>query len=131
MRIRSIQSPSGTVNSESPTLKLEYAPSPAPTIIPLAAPSPSEEEKSTRAGETAPMGLMRISPLPANRRPVEKKKVSGMACNFCRKRKIACGPPLAGLDGTVEKTCNQCQRRSRECVFPTENRRGLRKKKAS
>jgi len=130
MRIRSLSCDS--VKSESPTpLEQSVVPaSAAPAIIPLPAPSHPEQEVS-HISKSAPAGLMRLSPLPANRRPAEKKKVSGMACNFCRKRKIACGPPLAGVDGTVEKTCNQCQRRSRECVFPTESRRGLRKKKAS
>ncbi|KAJ3713132.1 hypothetical protein C8R42DRAFT_300514 [Lentinula raphanica] len=87
-------------------------------------------ETITRSPEnqSEPPGLMRLSPLPINRRPAEKKKAQTLACNFCRVRKIACGPPLAG---TVEKTCNQCQRRSRECVFPTESRRGVRKKKPS
>ncbi|KAF9257945.1 hypothetical protein L218DRAFT_878266 [Marasmius fiardii PR-910] len=71
---------------------------------------------------------MRLSPLPSHRRPAEKKKTQTLACNFCRGRKIACGPPVPG---TVEKTCNQCQRRSLKCVFPTESRRGVRKKKLS
>ncbi|KAJ3733382.1 hypothetical protein DFJ43DRAFT_1175884 [Lentinula guzmanii] len=99
------------------------------TIIPLATPSSLATEPNPHPEiQPEPTGLMRLSPLPMNRRPVEKKKTQTLACNFCRVRKIACGPPLAG---TVEKTCNQCQRRSRECIFPTESRRGVRKKKAS
>ncbi|KAJ3996792.1 hypothetical protein F5050DRAFT_48776 [Lentinula boryana] len=99
------------------------------TIIPLATPSSLATEPVPHPEiQPEPTGLMRLSPLPMNRRPVEKKKTQTLACNFCRVRKIACGPPLAG---TVEKTCNQCQRRSRECIFPTESRRGVRKKKAS
>ncbi|KAG7098270.1 hypothetical protein E1B28_000232 [Marasmius oreades] len=77
---------------------------------------------------TSSSNLMPLSPLPSHRRPIEKKKTQTLACNFCRGRKIACGPPLPG---TVEKTCNQCQRRSLKCVFPTESRRGVRKKKLS
>ncbi|TFK63324.1 hypothetical protein BDN72DRAFT_776012, partial [Pluteus cervinus] len=59
--------------------------------------------------------------------PEEPKKLP-MACFFCRGRKIACGPPAPG---TKVKTCDQCQRRSLNCVLPTENRRGKRKKKAA
>jgi hypothetical protein len=44
---------------------------------------------------------------------------------FCRGRKIACGPPLKDGDG---KSCNQCQRRGLRCQYPTESRRGMRKK---
>ncbi|KAJ4488871.1 hypothetical protein C8J55DRAFT_506417 [Lentinula edodes] len=34
-------------------------------------------------------GLMRLSPLPMNRRPIEKKKAQTLACNFCRIRKVS------------------------------------------
>lgn len=50
-----------------------------------------------------------------------------LACLFCRGRKIACGPPPPG---SKDKTCNQCQRRSLKCEYPSESRRGMRKKKA-
>ncbi|KZT29089.1 hypothetical protein NEOLEDRAFT_1057141 [Neolentinus lepideus HHB14362 ss-1] len=53
----------------------------------------------------------------------EKKPV--LACLFCRGRKIACGPPLPG---SKDKTCNQCARRHLKCVYPTESRRGQRKR---
>ena len=43
---------------------------------------------------------MRISPLPTNKRQIEKKPL--LACLFCRGRKIACGVPLSG---SVDKTC--------------------------
>ncbi|KAK2463295.1 hypothetical protein APHAL10511_004950 [Amanita phalloides] len=58
-----------------------------------------------------------------SKRIVDKKPA--LACLFCRGRKIACGPPVTG---TKEKTCGQCQRRSLTCVYPSESRRGMRKK---
>ncbi|KAF8725175.1 hypothetical protein AX14_008302 [Amanita brunnescens Koide BX004] len=61
--------------------------------------------------------------LQQSKRTTDKKPA--LACLFCRGRKIACGPPVAG---TKEKTCGQCQRRSLTCVFPSESRRGMRKK---
>ncbi|KAF8957694.1 hypothetical protein BDZ97DRAFT_1669501 [Flammula alnicola] len=67
----------------------------------------------------------RLSPLPSKRQ-LEKKPP--LACLFCRGRKIACGPPLPG---STDKTCNQCQRRSLRCEFPSKSRRGMRKKKVS
>ncbi|TFK25730.1 hypothetical protein FA15DRAFT_589864 [Coprinopsis marcescibilis] len=50
-----------------------------------------------------------------------------LACLFCRGRKIACGPPVPGGD---ENTCNQCHRRSLKCEYPSESRRGLRRKRS-
>jgi len=61
--------------------------------------------------------------LQQSKRTTDKKPA--LACLFCRGRKIACGPPMAGTKG---KTCGQCQRRSLTCVFPSESRRGMRKK---
>ncbi|KAH9485366.1 hypothetical protein JR316_0002274 [Psilocybe cubensis] len=66
---------------------------------------------------------MPLSPLPTKRQ-LEKKPP--LACLFCRGRKIACGPPIPG---STDRTCNQCQRRSLPCEYPTESRRGMRKKK--
>ncbi|KAF9461265.1 hypothetical protein BDZ94DRAFT_1264049 [Collybia nuda] len=70
-----------------------------------------------------PSPRIRLSPLPS-KRVLEKKPP--LACLFCRGRKIACGPPEPG---TTEKTCNQCQRRSIKCEYPSESRRGMRTKK--
>ncbi|KIK69380.1 hypothetical protein GYMLUDRAFT_68009 [Collybiopsis luxurians FD-317 M1] len=140
-KIASVSSPSGvgsqptarrSFSSDSRVVKHEPSPNlegaPASAMPTIAIPSPrAAESPSPRSDISSELsGFMRLSPLPMNRRPAEKKKAQTLACNFCRVRKIACGPPLAG---TVEKTCNQCQRRSRECVFPTESRRGMRKKK--
>ncbi|KDR75943.1 hypothetical protein GALMADRAFT_248753 [Galerina marginata CBS 339.88] len=72
-----------------------------------------------------PRPSMRLSPLPTKRQ-LEKKPP--LACLFCRGRKIACGPPLPG---STDKTCNQCQRRSLRCEYPSESRRGMRKKKTA
>jgi len=56
------------------------------------------------------------------KQPHERKPV--LACLFCRKRKIACGPAHPDAD---DRTCNQCSRRNLECTFPKESRRGFRK----
>ncbi|KAJ7811269.1 hypothetical protein B0H14DRAFT_2860317 [Mycena olivaceomarginata] len=50
-----------------------------------------------------------------------RSKRQELACLFCRERKIACGRPPKK---SGEQTCNQCVRRNRECVYPTESRRG-------
>ncbi|KAG6856068.1 hypothetical protein H0H87_007724 [Tephrocybe sp. NHM501043] len=69
---------------------------------------------------------------PPNDKPVLKLQVRDkdgkpiLACFFCRGRKIACGPPP---NGSQDPTCNQCSRRGLTCNYPTENRRGQRKKK--
>ncbi|KAL5631198.1 hypothetical protein ACGC1H_006889 [Rhizoctonia solani] len=60
---------------------------------------------------------------------VEEKKETpskkpALACLFCRKRKIACGPPSPE---NPDRTCNQCARRRQICEYPTESRRGVRK----
>ncbi|KAH9835012.1 uncharacterized protein C8Q71DRAFT_136792 [Rhodofomes roseus] len=55
--------------------------------------------------------------------PVKKKPI--MACLFCRERKIACGPPVAGA---AEQRCNQCARRDLVCEYPKESRRGMHKR---
>ncbi|KAJ8083834.1 hypothetical protein PM082_002600 [Marasmius tenuissimus] len=57
-----------------------------------------------------------------------EKKNLALACFFCRGRKIACGPhdPTSS-----DRTCGQCHRRSLKCEYPTESRRGMRKKKGS
>jgi len=73
----------------------------------------------------SPRSSIPLSPL-FGKRQLEKKPP--LACLFCRGRKIACGPPLPG---SLHKTCNQCQRRSLRCEYPSESRRGMRKKKSS
>jgi len=64
-----------------------------------------------------------LSSLPSSSSPEKKPR---LACLFCRGRKIACGPPLPG---SIRKTCNQCRKRSLQCQYPLESRRGMRKKK--
>ncbi|PPQ68209.1 hypothetical protein CVT25_015041 [Psilocybe cyanescens] len=96
---------------------------------------PSQAPNSPNPSGTAWMGPLPGPPLPPSRpsmplsplptkRQLEKKPP--LACLFCRGRKIACGPPVPG---STNKTCNQCQRRSLPCEYPTESRRGMRKKK--
>ncbi|KAK7468744.1 hypothetical protein VKT23_003247 [Stygiomarasmius scandens] len=55
-----------------------------------------------------------------------EKKSLALACFFCRGRKIACGRQDPN---SPDRTCNQCFRRSLKCEYPTESRRGMRKKK--
>ncbi|KAF7315930.1 hypothetical protein MIND_00109800 [Mycena indigotica] len=55
----------------------------------------------------------------------DKDKKPTVACYFCRQRKIACGPPITGLGMSMD-ACNQCQRRSLKCAYPSESRRGKR-----
>ncbi|THV05981.1 hypothetical protein K435DRAFT_789731 [Dendrothele bispora CBS 962.96] len=55
-----------------------------------------------------------------------EKKSLALACFFCRGRKIACGRQDPN---SSDRTCNQCFRRSLKCEYPTESRRGMRKKK--
>ncbi|KAF7375796.1 hypothetical protein MSAN_00469300 [Mycena sanguinolenta] len=50
-----------------------------------------------------------------------RKPRQALACLFCRRRKIPCGRPAAEA---ADQTCKQCARRDRECVYPTESRRG-------
>ncbi|KAJ4494445.1 hypothetical protein C8R41DRAFT_919120 [Lentinula lateritia] len=122
VRVRSIQN---TPESDSPTSSnIDRRDTPEPftstTTPPLATSSPRAPKPQLDTHfPPESSGLMRLSPLPMNRRPIEKKKAQTLACNFCRIRKvrelatiwvlvvetviqIACGPPLAG---TVEKTC--------------------------
>ncbi|KAG8760828.1 hypothetical protein FRC11_014887 [Ceratobasidium sp. 423] len=73
----------------------------------------------------------RVSPCVQPSPEVEEKKETpskkpALACLFCRKRKIACGPPPPD---SVDRTCNQCLRRKQPCEYPTESRRGIRKTK--
>ncbi|KAF8527754.1 hypothetical protein JB92DRAFT_2865035 [Gautieria morchelliformis] len=67
--------------------------------------------------------------------PVQPARRPRMACFFCRKRKIACGPgpqppPSAqpgNMDDNDKDSCNQCARRGLKCKRPTESRRGVRR----
>jgi len=63
--------------------------------------------------------------------PVKKagndgRKQPSLACFFCRERKIACGRPA---EGSKDRTCNQCVRRSLPCDYPTESMRGQHKRR--
>ncbi|KAF7372014.1 hypothetical protein MVEN_00059600 [Mycena venus] len=50
-----------------------------------------------------------------------RSKRQAFACLSCRERKIACGRPT---EESKDRTCDQCVRRHRQCVYPTESRRG-------
>ncbi|KAF8233666.1 hypothetical protein L208DRAFT_879138 [Tricholoma matsutake] len=54
------------------------------------------------------------------------RRQPSLACFFCRERKIACGRPA---EGSVDRTCNQCARRSFPCDYPTESMRGQHKRR--
>ncbi|KAG9088943.1 hypothetical protein FS749_001735 [Ceratobasidium sp. UAMH 11750] len=97
--------------------------------------SPSSSQQQQPASLAQPQPIV---PSQAHERTVPvasslqggKKDASGapmkptLACLFCCKRKIACGPPPPD---SPDKTCNQCMRRKQECVYPSESRRGIRK----
>ncbi|KAF7762314.1 transcriptional regulator family: Fungal Specific TF [Agaricus bisporus var. burnettii] len=70
-----------------------------------------------------PRAVGRTSTFSVNR-PSTKKKL-GLACLFCRERKIACGRPS---ESSPDQTCNQCARRYFKCEYPIESRRGQHKR---
>ncbi|KAJ7674016.1 hypothetical protein DFH06DRAFT_1173781 [Mycena polygramma] len=49
-------------------------------------------------------------------------KKQTLACFFCRSRKIACAPKP--VDGTDDRSCEQCERRGIDCKYPKESKRG-------
>ncbi|KAF9452362.1 hypothetical protein P691DRAFT_772355 [Macrolepiota fuliginosa MF-IS2] len=97
---------------------------PAPASDPSSSPPVIKAQLSMPPAPNSP--IVHSSPIGGGKRNPDKKPA--LACVFCRGRKIACGPPLKDGDG---KTCNQCQRRSLRCEYPTESRRGMRKKPAA
>jgi hypothetical protein len=89
------------------------------------------------------------SPSSANTTNGSGNRKPPLACLFCRGRKIACGPPPPE---STDKSCkwvddihhpgqplmntsfcfrSQCFRRQLKCEYPSESRRGMRKKKSS
>ncbi|KAJ7596888.1 hypothetical protein C8J56DRAFT_918575 [Mycena floridula] len=99
---------------------LPYSTSPASQIPP--------EQSRVYAYKTA--GASGSPQRPSKRTSTAQKqdRKPSLACFFCRGRKIACGPVD---EDSPERTCNQCQRRSLKCEFPTQSRRGMRKKKSN
>ncbi|KAJ3750588.1 hypothetical protein DFH05DRAFT_1518729 [Lentinula detonsa] len=83
--------------------------------IPLPKPTPPSIPKAPK-------------PRPASTSSQSDKKSLALACFFCRGRKIACGPQDPN---SADRTCNQCRRRSLVCEYPTESRRGMRKRKSA
>ncbi|KAJ7325948.1 hypothetical protein DFH08DRAFT_968585 [Mycena albidolilacea] len=75
------------------------------------------ENKQRAAPQPRPPGTLKFT----EARKDGRSKRQELACLFCRERKIACGRPPKK---SGEQTCNQCVRRNRECVYPTESRRG-------
>lgn len=113
-------------------------------------PSTSRPPRSTRdhAHPRSLRGVDSHSPPPANHKRStsrqQEKKALGLACYFCRHRKIACGAPEPD---NPDRTCkyvyasfrvpvnsqlfvySQCLRRSLKCEYPLESRRGMRRRK--
>ncbi|KAA1475231.1 hypothetical protein DENSPDRAFT_852828 [Dentipellis sp. KUC8613] len=73
-----------------------------------------------------PSELVHRTPSSKPRKRPRKKPT--LACLFCRQRKIACGPPVAGSDNP---SCNQCASRNRPCEYPPASRRGQYKRLAA
>ncbi|KAJ3916314.1 hypothetical protein F5877DRAFT_81002 [Lentinula edodes] len=92
VRVRSIQN---TPESDSPTSSnIDRRDTPEPftstSTLPLSTSSPRAPEPQLDTHfQPESSGLMRLSPLPMNRRPIEKKKAQTLACNFCRIRKVS------------------------------------------
>ncbi|KAK1218567.1 hypothetical protein PQX77_018745 [Marasmius sp. AFHP31] len=61
----------------------------SPRSTSASTPSSTRSSQEQQDGSDTVPSLMRISPLPSHRRPVEKKKTQTLACNFCRGRKVA------------------------------------------
>jgi hypothetical protein len=125
-------------NTASPAVQ------PAATVTAASVASPSAApEAQPLLSEPVP-GSSNLNTGGNSKRNPDKKPA--LACVFCRGRKIACGPPLKDGDGKSCKyvphlnssntyvnvyfvnLCSQCQRRSLRCEYPTESRRGMRKK---
>ncbi|KAF8331211.1 hypothetical protein F5887DRAFT_998849 [Amanita rubescens] len=96
----------------------------------------SSPSSSTRSSSTESRRSRTLSPSSRNqgvlktimmKRGGSEQKKQNLACLFCRERKIACGRPPEGSD---DPSCNQCIRRSLECKYPTESRRGQHKRNA-
>ncbi|KAG9125461.1 hypothetical protein FRC07_007503 [Ceratobasidium sp. 392] len=91
---------------------------PAPTRVQPIVPSQAHERAHPMPVANSAQTLdKKDAPAPAPKKPA-------LACLFCRKRKIACGPPPPD---SADRTCNQCLRRKQPCEYPTESRRGIRK----
>ncbi|KAJ3928314.1 MAG: hypothetical protein NXY57DRAFT_1021757 [Lentinula lateritia] len=84
--------------------------------IPLPKPTPPPAPKASKS-----------RPAASSSSSQNEKKSLALACFFCRGRKIACGPQDPN---SADRTCNQCHRRSLKCEYPTESRRGMRKRKS-
>ncbi|KAF8737305.1 hypothetical protein AX14_013082 [Amanita brunnescens Koide BX004] len=96
----------------------------------------SSPSSSTRSSSTESRRSRTLSPSSRSqgvlktimmKRGGSEQKKQNLACLFCRERKIACGRPPEGSD---DPACNQCLRRSLECRYPTESRRGQHKRNA-
>jgi len=87
------------------------------TSLPLSKRVPIQESKSDASSEVSPPNASSTS-----------SKKSGLACIFCRERKIVCD---RGAVGKMDISCTACTRRSFECVLvrktPRANQSALRR----
>jgi hypothetical protein len=118
------------LNVPSQSYMLSELPSPVSTAFSQSLPQQYTSSSVTRSHRRqsrspSPRSPLRLSPVPHTKRTLDKKPA--LACLFCRGRKIACGPPQAG---SKDKTCNQCARRHLKCEYPSESRRGMRKRRS-
>ncbi|KAH9836479.1 uncharacterized protein C8Q71DRAFT_43961 [Rhodofomes roseus] len=113
-----------TSTVDDPSKASTSMPAPGPPSAPNA-PGPSPFMYSPTSAR--PVGVVELSGAPSTQAIVRRsaKRTTAIACFFCRKRKIACGGPLAGSSG---RTCVQCKRRNQPCEYPESrsNRHGLR-----
>ncbi|KAJ7816850.1 hypothetical protein B0H14DRAFT_2843983 [Mycena olivaceomarginata] len=105
-------SPTGDSGSREHEPPLSLTLPPLPTLPPRPRARPD-----IRTPQPRPPGTLKFT----EARKDGRSKRQELACLFCRERKIACGRPPKK---SGEQTCNQCVRRNRECVYPTESRRG-------
>ncbi|KAJ7143854.1 hypothetical protein C8R44DRAFT_602571 [Mycena epipterygia] len=83
---------------------------------------PADERTSSFPGHPYPDGHQ----WPQTFKITEVKQIGPkkqtLACFFCRSRKIACSPKP--VEGTDDRTCEQCERRGFDCKYPKESKRG-------
>ncbi|KAF9792924.1 hypothetical protein BJ322DRAFT_1032122 [Thelephora terrestris] len=90
--------------------------------------SPIEVKPPSRKGRSVTKRVSCGSDDEEPRKPRKRREAVSLACYFCRKRKIACRQPPAD---SPDRTCNQCKIRGIDCQYPTESRRGARRRSAS
>ncbi|KAG8903657.1 hypothetical protein FRB99_002895 [Tulasnella sp. 403] len=120
-------------SSPAPEIKFSASPEPPSSITPPSVPPMHQ----TITLEDCSEEMSADAASPEGKCAADKKaaKKPFLACQFCRVRKIACGPgptlPPEIILPPGPRTCNQCYRRGLICRFPEASRRGLRLGKPS